>query len=489
MKQFSFWLLAMVASLAAAAATTPATAETPPGLAALTQLEDAFTNVAEKAFPAVVVITNKRTVQRPVYPPNMLPPEFRFFFGLPDEQDQEAAPAPDMHRPPMPAGRGSGVILREDGYILTNYHVIEDADAIEVKLRDGQVFDNAQDKNAVVIVGSDRETDLAVLRIGNGKLKDLPTLPFADSAKVKVGQFAIAVGAPFNFDYSVSIGHVSQKGRYDMHMNRYENYIQTDASINPGNSGGPLLNLRGEVSGINEFIVTGSGLSRGSVGIGFAISSTLAKQVADNLVQNKGVMIRPWLGMAMQPLSEELKKSFKVKSGVLVNDVFKGDPADKAGLRSGDIIRKVGDTEVNDPHDVQFAVLGYKPGEKIPLVIDRAGTVMTLEVTVRQKGSTDLARGEPEEGGGSLLGKIGMTLEESKDGIKVTAVAPGSAAAAAQLRRDDVILEVNRHPVDKVADVEGALRQTANGVAVFYVSRHGAKFFVPLGIGDEEGKE
>jgi len=489
MKQLCSWLVFTVVVLATTAVTAPAWAESPAGLTALTQLEDAFTNVAETAFPAVVVITNKRTVQRPVYPPNMLPPEFRFFFGLPDDPDQDAMPPPGMRRTPMPAGRGSGIIFREDGYILTNYHVIEDAAALEVKLRDGQVFDNSDDKNAVVIVGSDHETDLAVLRIGNGKLKNLPTLPFADSGKVKVGQFAIAVGAPFNFDYSVSIGHVSQKGRYGMQLNRYENYIQTDASINPGNSGGPLLNLRGEVIGINEFIVTGSGLSRGSVGIGFAISSTLARQVADNLVQNKGVMIRPWLGMAMQPLSEELKKSFKVKSGVLVNDVFKGDPADKAGLRSGDIIRKVGDTEVTDPHDVQFAVLGYKPGEKIPLVIDRAGTGMTLEVTARQKGSADLTRGEPEEGGGSLLGKSGMSLEESRDGVKVTAVTPGSAAAAAQIRREDVILEVNRHPVDKVADVEAALRQTANGVAVLYVSRHGAKFFVPIGIGDEEGKE
>lgn len=451
---------------------------------ALAQLEEAFTSVAERASAAVVVITNKQVERRPQGRQlGELPPELRYFFGLP--QDDEGGPAdPRGPQVPVPAGRGSGLIIRPDGYIVTNYHVIEDADALEVKLHDGRVFDSGRDAEEVVVIGSDRDTDLAVLRIGKGKLKDLPTLPFADSSKVKPGQFAIAVGAPFNFDYSVSVGHVSQKGRHGVRMNHYENYIQTDASINPGNSGGPLLNLKGEVLGINEFIVTGGAFSRGSVGIGFAIASNLVRQVADSLIENKGVVVRPWLGIAMQPLTEELKSKFKVASGVLINDVIAGDPAAQAGLKPGDVVLKVGDTEVNEPHDVQFAVLGYKPGEKIPLQIDRGGQKLTIDVVARQKGDGDRTAAQPAAE--LAPGKLGLALEETAEGVKVIGVNPGSAASAAQLRRDDLILEVNRKPVKTVADVQAALQGSTDGIAVLYVSRRGAKFFVPIATGDDK---
>lgn len=453
----------------------------------LTQLEDAFTQVAQNTFPAVVVITNKRIERRPMYPPNLLPPEFRFFFGQPDG-DEDGAPrqAPQVGKQvPVPVGKGSGIIYRGDGYILTNAHVIEGADALEVRLHDGRIFDNSKDKNEVVVVGEDKETDIALLRIGNGKLKGLQTLVFADSSKVKVGQFAIAIGAPFNFDYSVSVGHVSQKGRFDVHMNTYENYIQTDASINPGNSGGPLLNLRGEVMGINEFIITG-GMSRGSVGLGFAIASNLAKQAADSMLSNKGVVVRPWLGLAMQPLTEDLQQQFKVSAGVLVNDVLKGDPADAAGVKAGDVILKVGATDVRTPHDVQFAVMAFKPGDKIPLLLDRGGRKQTVYVTARQKSGKDTVPAAAPQAHGSL-DKLGLTLEDGKEGATIAQVAPGSPAAAAQMRRNDVILEVNRRPVAKVGDVMEALKDTANGVAVFYVNRRGFRFYVPIQIGDGNG--
>ena len=332
---------------------------------AATALENAFTAVAARVSPAVVVITNKQQVGLMARNGQQVAPEFRFFFGIPESPEPNGGPAP---RVPQPVGRGSGVVISADGYIVTNYHVIKDYDALEVKLHDGTVIDTGRDADAIKVVGTDAETDLAVLKIDAGKV--LPALKFADSDKVRVGQWAIAVGAPFNFDYSVTVGVVSQKGRYDVRMNTYENYIQTDASINPGNSGGPLVNLRGEVIGINDFIVTGGGMSRGNVGLGFAIASNLVKQVVDDIVES-GAVVRPWLGIAMQPMTPELRAQFDVEQGVLISDVVLGDPADVGGLKAGDVILQVGGKLVRTPHDVQFAVLGHRPGDAIPVQVSR----------------------------------------------------------------------------------------------------------------------
>jgi len=448
---------------------------------ALVELQNSFASVAEKAFPAVVVITNKQIDRVPMYP--NLPPDMYFFFPFFFQQPGPARPVPQPQGAPQipkPVGKGSGVIIRPDGMILTNYHVVKDADALEVRLFDGRVFDSARNKKAVKIVGVDEETDLAVIQIGGGKLRDLPALQFADSSKVRVGDWAIAIGAPFNLDYSVSVGVVSQKGRYDLEMNTYENYIQTDASINPGNSGGPLLNIYGEVIGINDFIVTGG--SRGSVGLGFAIDSNLARQVAASIIEN-GYVVRPWLGISMQPLTEDLKKQFNVERGVLINEVMPGDPADKAGLKPGDVILKVGDREVRTPHDVQFAVLAYKPGDKIRLTISRNGKEKVISVVAREKdrGGKRGIRSEND-----LLNKLGLALQESDQGVIVVGVVQGSPADYAQIRRGDVILEVNRREVKTIDDIVRALAESRNGVAVFYINRRGARFFVPVPL--NEGK-
>ncbi|NOY81192.1 MAG: PDZ domain-containing protein [Kiritimatiellaeota bacterium] len=480
----SRWLTAVLAIAGGLAVGGPVAIAAPQNDAEV--LQNAFANVAQKAFPAVVVITNKQVAQQmPMYP--QLPPEFRFFFpgpfnrpvppgrGRPGERFHRRAP-----QVPQPVGKGSGVIIDPRGYVLTNFHVIKDADALEVRLHDGQVFDSARDKKAVVVVGRDEETDLAILRIGNGKVKDLPVLPLADSEKVRVGDWAIAVGAPFNLDYSVSVGVVSQKGRYDLSMNTYENYIQTDASINPGNSGGPLLSIRGEIIGINDFIVTGGG-SRGSIGLGFAISSNLARQVADDLIK-KGRVVRPWLGIAMQTLTPELEKQFGVKKGVLVSEVMKGDPADKAGIEPGDVILQVGKRPVRTPHDVQFAVLAYNPGDKIKLLIDRRGKRMVKQVTAREKSG---------KGGGTsirsrddLLNQLGLALDESDEGVVVAGVVQGSPADVAQIRRGDIILEVNRHAVKTAEDVVAAISAAKSDTAVFYINRRGDKYFVAVPLGD-----
>ncbi len=434
------------------------------------QLQQAFSSVAENAIPAVVVISNK---QKRRAPDGMgIPPEMRRFFGLPDPED-----TPNREdETPRTAGSGSGLIIREDGYIVTNYHVVKDSDALEVRLHDGTSFDSAKDPEAVEIVGVDRETDLAVLRIGNGELDGLKTLEFADSEDIKVGEWAIAVGAPFNLDYSVTVGVVSQMGRYDMRMNTYENYIQTDASINPGNSGGPLLNIRGKVIGINDFIVTGGGMSRGNVGVGFAISSNLVRQIVEDLIENKKV-IRPWLGIAMQELTPELADQFAVDSGVLISEVMEDDPADKAGLQPGDVILKVGDKRVKTPHDVQFAVLAYDPGEEVPLTLSRDGKRKNLTVVPRRRDGEPLAA---SAGGDDLLNQAGLQLQQTDQGVVIAGIKPGSPADDARLQRGDLILSVNRERVESVADVSAALGRTTGSMAVVYVDRNGRKFFAPL---------
>ena len=473
----SAWLCAGLARAAEAASPAPA----------IVQLQDAFSTVAEQAFPAVVVITNKRVENQPLYP--QLPPEFRFFFGLPDDDQDQPQPfqrereRPRARKVPQPVGKGSGIVVRADGYILTNFHVIDGSDALEVKLMDGRVFDNARDKDAVKVVGTDEDTDLAIIRIGNGTVKDLATLQLADSDKVKAGQWAIAIGAPFDLEHSVTVGVVSQKGRHDVGMANFRDYIQTDASINPGNSGGPLLDIYGKVIGINNFIMTGGGMSRGSVGVGFAIASNLARQVMDALIEH-GTVVRPFLGIGMQELTEDLKKQFNVSQGVLVSEVVKGSPAEKAGIQPGDVVVKVGDKEVRTPSEMLFLVQSYKPGEKVKVTVDRRGKKVEADLVAvvrEEKGGKAPKIGGRED----LLNQLGLAIEEVEGNVVVSGVVAGSAADSANLRRGDKIIEVNRQPVKNVGDVITALGDTKDGTAVFYVDRRGARFFVPVPLGKE----
>ena len=456
------------------------------------KLEEAFAAVGDKAKPAVVVITNKQTGPEMNF--QQMPPELYRFFGVPQEpgpDQQPQRPDPRERRGggkprPQVAGKGSGVIIRADGYIVTNYHVIADNAALEVRLEDGRIFDNERDAKEVQVVGFDEDTDLAVLRIGNGAIKDLPTLPFADSDKISVGQWAIAIGAPFNLDYSVTIGNVSQKGRYDTGMTTFENYIQTDASINPGNSGGPLLSIRGEIIGINEFIMTG-GMSRGSVGVGFAIASNLVRQVSESLIAH-GEVVRPFLGIQMQPLEGGLSKQFGVEQGVLVSEAIAGDPAEKAGIKAGDVITHIGDKPVRTPHDLLFAVLAFNPGDKIPVRFVRKGETKTVEVVARQRGKADTVAASVG-GRQDMLDKVGLTVETTPDGLFVSAVVSGSPADRAELRRGDRIIEVNQVETKTAEDVVAALQKTQGNAAVFYIDRRGSKRFVGVDLAAKADKE
>ncbi len=440
------------------------------GLETALSLQRVFATVAERVSPAVVVITNKQVRRAPDH--MQMPPAFRFFFGIPEPEPERR----ERPRIPQPAGRGSGVIIRAQGYVLTNYHVIRDHDELELMLHDGTVYSTAREQ--LTVVGIDQHTDLAVLKINGEEDLSLPYLQFADTEQLRVGDWTIAVGAPFNFDYSVTVGVVSQKGRHGMRLHALENYIQTDASINPGNSGGPLLNVHGEIVGINNFIVTGGGLSRGNTGVGFAIDGGLARQVAEGII-DEGEVVRPWLGISMQELDSELKREFGVEWGVLVSEAIEGDPAAESGVRAGDVILKVGDQEVESARDVQFAVLGYRPGDAIDLLVHRDGEQMTISV-VAGKRDADGSRAEDTT---DVLAAVGLRLEVNAAGaLVVVAVAPDSPAEAAGLQRGDILREVNRQSVDEVAQAVRALQASRGGVAVLYVERRGSRFFVPLRV-------
>jgi len=507
-----FLILGVLALSVQAEETKPVSEE---AIRSAVQVEDAFAAVVDMAKPAVVVITNKQAAPQMSEQMQALPPEFFRFFGFPQFQEDEDGGRGYGRRPqrrqrvkprPQPVGKGSGVIVDGEGYILTNCHVIADNDYLEIKTSDGTVYDNEKDADAVKVIGMDEETDLAILQIGNGKKKDFPYLKFADSEKIRVGQWAIAIGAPFNFDYSVTIGCVSQKGRYDTGMSTFENYIQTDASINPGNSGGPLLNIHGEIIGINQFIFTG-GMSKGSIGLGFAIASNMAKQVADGLINN-GEIARPFIGVSMQELSDELKKQFNVESGVLVSEAIKGEGAEKAGIEAGDVIQKVGDQIVMSAHDLMLAVTKYHPGDEIPITVLRDGKEKVFKV---KAGTRKDANGKSRKNSGKSKGRendeslddveafeerLGITLKFDDEKAIVTSIAPDGLAARAvtgdnrSLAPGDIILSINRREIEKGADVVKALRANTNNTILLYVERRlqggSMKFFLPILLDEEK---
>ncbi len=481
-------LLAGLAAAALLAGGLPSRADdASDGLELAMKLEAALTGVADKASQAVVVITNKQRPQ--MQQAQGVPPEFRWFFGLPEDGNpygrggrNRPAPRPQDDRP-QPAGMGSGVIIRPEGYVVTNLHVIQDQDELEVKLQDGRVFDSAKGDDQVKVVGYDEDTDIAVLQLGGGKLNDLPSIAFGDSDRIKVGQYAIAVGAPFNLDYSVTIGHISQKGRHGMRMTNFEDYIQTDASINPGNSGGPLLNIHGEMIGINQFIMTGGGSSRGNIGLGFAIPSNLVRRVATDLIDH-GEVARPFLGISMQELTDVLKKRYGVEHGVLVESVMEGEAAEKAGVKAGDVVTKIGDKTVDSPHDLLFAVLAYKPGDKVALTVSRDGAEKVFQVVARQR------TGEAGKGPDGTVGveSLGLRMQPTDDGLVIVAILPNSPASRAQpeLQPGDLVTQVNGEKVKSPEEVTKALKKTKNDVVLLYVQRGDEGNYlvgIPLGKG------
>lgn len=326
-------------------------------------LGQAFVEVAKKVQPSVVNITTERTIA--IQPWNRFGSDF--FRGTPFEDFFRGfgTPGGKEYQYKQRSG-GSGVIVDKEGYILTNNHVVEGADKVKVRLNDGREF-------TATVKGQDPKTDLAVLHI---KAKDLPVAQLGDSDKLEVGEWAIAIGSPFGLEHTVTVGVISAKGRSGLGTGTYEDFIQTDASINPGNSGGPLINIDGEVIGINAMII------QPGTGIGFAIPINMAKQILNDLIKT-GKVVRPWLGISVQDLTHELAEHFKVeeKEGVLVSEVHPSTGAEKAGLVSGDIIKSVDGQPVKNVNELVKAIQRKKVGEKVKLNIIREGRSLMIEVS------------------------------------------------------------------------------------------------------------
>jgi len=395
---------------------------------------------------------------------------FRRFFG-------------DRPPPSQQRSLGSGFIISEDGYIITNHHVVGDADKITVRLSDKEEYD-------AKVVGSDEKTDIAVVKI-NSKTP-LHPVPLGSSADLQVGDWVMAIGNPFGLDQTVTAGIVSAKGRV-IGAGPYDDFIQTDASINPGNSGGPLLNLKGEVVGINSAIFSQSG---GNIGIGFAIPIDLAKSIVPQL-REKGKVTRGWLGVSIQSVTPELAKSFGLKepSGALVAEVTKDSPAEKAGFERGDIITAFNSAPIKDSHELPALVARTPVGEKAQVTILRGGKEKTLSVKLGEL-SEQQAKAE---GGGEESGESwGMTvaglsseaarrfqLDRNKKGVVVTEVEPGSAAESAGIQPGDVIEEVNRQPVESVEDFNKAMGDAKDKETLLLLARRGnfTSFFALRKVG------
>lgn len=409
--------------------------------------QKAFSNVSKKVTPSVVnisTVSRKKNIQ-PFFEMN---PLFEDFFGAPQTRRDKSL--------------GSGFLISKDGYIVTNDHVVRDAESIQVKLSNDKVYD-------AKVVGGDQKTDIAVIKISAA---DLPAAVLGDSDKLDVGQWAIAIGNPFGLDRTMTVGVISATGRSNVGIETYENFIQTDASINPGNSGGPLLNVYGEVIGINTAIVAAG------QGIGFAIPINMAKPVFTQLIQ-KGSVSRGYMGVTIQPVTEDLAKSFGLKQakGALVNDIIKGSPADKAGILQGDIITAVNGAEVKDPSHLQRLVAEAGVGKAAKVSVFRDGKTLDLNITLA---SADSAPRQRRDSGGGRQGVgegdlLGLIVEESEKGagVVVVDVARGGVAAEAGIRRGDLIVSINRKRVTSKAEYVRIIQQAGSSGGMTVLVRRG----------------
>ena len=438
-----------------------------------------FQEVTKALQPSVVSINSVKKMKPAVRGPenefHEWPEEFRRFFG--DDTFDRFFQFRMPERGFQQRGLGTGVIVSEDGYILTNNHVVAGADEVNVTLSDERELQ-------AEVVGTDSKSDLAVLKIEAG---DLAPAELGDSDAIEVGQWVLAIGSPFGLTQSVSAGIISAKGRANMGIADYEDFIQTDAAVNPGNSGGPLVDLNGRVIGINTAIASRTG---GYMGIGFAIPSNMARQILDSIIE-KGHVDRGWLGAAIQDLTEGLAESFGYDSteGVLIGDVVEESPADKAGLKTGDIVVEYNGKPVGKAAQLRNAVAATAPESDVELVVFRDGKRKTLEVTV------GLLEGQVAAAGGTERAQdLGMTVktltpelareagvDEDQKGVMVARVEPGGLAARAGVRSQDVIVAVGGLSIADVADFRKAMdeQDLEEGVRL-QVKREGMRRFVFL---------
>jgi serine protease Do len=449
-----------------------------PAFAQAASLEEGATiaDVAEAVVPSVVNISATRTVrqrqQQSPFGPMFDDPFFREFFaprhGVPRERQQSSL--------------GSGVIVSADGVILTNHHVIANADEVQVTTSDGRDY-------KAEVAGNDPESDLAVLRIVDD-VDDLPPLPFGDSASLRLGDLVLAVGNPFGVGQTVTMGIVSAKGRTSVGIVDYEDFIQTDAAINPGNSGGALVNMRGELVGINTAILSRTG---GYQGVGFAIPSEMAEPILGSLLEH-GEVVRGWLGVAIQDLNEELAEALgvPVTRGVVISDVQEDSPAARGGLRREDVVVSIDGRPVREASRLRHLVAAAGPTAQMELEVYRGEQKHTLVVPLSARPTEQQASvsGELGDDGGALSGLSVGELDNAarsrfeiprniRHGVVVTNVEQGSVAARAGMRPGDVILEANRQRVGSVGDLR-QVNQRASGSMLLLVYRNGATIYLAI---------
>lgn len=434
----------------------------------LTKFSDALAKVAEDIKPAVVNISTTKTVRTPRHP-FLDDPFFRRFFGPQTPQERRVT------------NLGSGVIASKDGYILTNHHVIDGAEDIIVRLHDNREYKGR-------VVGMDSRTDLAVIKIDE---KNLTTIPWGDSNKLGVGEIVLAIGNPFGLNQTITMGIVSALGRTGIGIADYEDFIQTDAAINPGNSGGALVNIRGEVVGINTAIFSVTG---GYQGIGFAIPSNMAKNVMDGII-NEGRVIRGWLGVQIQALTPELARQFNLKDekGVLLADVVGGGPAEQGGLRRGDIIIEYDGKRTETPFQLRNMVAATRPGETVEINVIRNGSRLAIKVKIGElpvEPQVVAAVPPPAQFDNTLRGVQVQELTEEilqrlkiarqLKGVVITAIAEDSPALGI-LRNGDIILEINRRPLSNVKEYnEIVSRIEKNQEVLLLIVRGGVTLFLTI---------
>lgn len=436
----------------------------------LSKTGQAMAEVVAAVKPAVVNISSTKTIKTPGFQsPFFDDPFFRRFFG--GESNPFGKP-----REYKQSGLGSGVIVDKDGYILTNNHVIKDADEIKVRLSDKREFRGK-------VVGTDPKTDLAVIKIESNHL---PVISLGDSEKLKVGETVIAIGNPFGLNQTVTSGIVSATGRANVGIADYEDFIQTDAAINPGNSGGALVNVRGELVGINTAIFSTSG---GYQGIGFAIPSSMAKVVMDNLIK-KGKVVRGWLGVSIQPITPDLAKQFEIKEekGALVGDVVEDGPAEKAGIQRGDVIVEYDGKDMTDPSSLRNSVAATPPGKKVTLSIIRNGKKQKIDVTIAELpaemqklhgGFDNLLKGVIVQGLTPEL-KKNLGISNRTYGVVVTNIEEGSPAEGI-LMPNDVIIEVNKKKISSTKEYEAVVAKINAGQDILLlVFRNGSSTYISL---------